>query len=121
MNDRPTVWIMLRIDIAVQENSDSRYTSRELFDDVSCIQADTREEVLAIAFGQRESNKKHEPTGIYDSGQKVRFIGPFQVEHNAAWPREHTIDTYFEDYNILDEKRVNEEIDRALVLYQLTK
>lgn len=122
MNGRPTVWIMIRIDIRRIENGDSRYGNHDIFDDVETIQADTRDEVLAIAYGQRETNKKFEPSGIYDTGMMYRFLGPFEVEHNSAQCLSSgEIDTYFEDYALMNERVVNESIDRAAVVYQLLK
>ena len=120
--NKPTVWIMVRIDIRRIENGDSRYGNHERFEDADLIQADTREEVLAIAYGQREGNKKHEPKGIYDTGDIKRFLGPFEVEHNSAWASsDGTIETYFDEYPVVEERVVNESIDTASVVYQLLK
>lgn len=119
---KPTVWIMMVITVNVRENSDSRYTSHHLFDDVEILQADTMDELQALIYGHRETAKKHAPGGAYGSGTLFRYVGPFEVEHNAAWPNDDkTIDTWFEDHHLLAEKIVGEWIDKGAFLHQMLK
>lgn len=119
---KPTVWIMMQIEIRRIDRGDSRYGNHDVFEDVEIFQADTCDEVLAIAYGRREENKRHEPSGIYDTGRIVRFVGPFEVEHNTAQVlSDGQIDSYFDDYQLTNERVVNERMDRHAVLYQLLK
>ncbi len=119
---KPTVWIMMVISISVRENSDSRYTSHNLFDDVEILQADTMDELQALIYGHRESAKVHAPGSAYDSGTLFKYVGPFEVEHNSAWSNgDNTIDTWFEGYQLLEERPVNEWIDKGEVLHKIMK
>lgn len=119
---KPTVWIMMVITINVRENGDSRYTSHELFDDVEILQADTMDELQALIYGYRENSKKYAPGGAYGSGTLHRYVGPFEVEHNAAWSNDNsTIDTWFESHHLTEERPVNEWIDKGEFLHKILK
>lgn len=122
MSSSSTVWIMIWITINRVTNSDSRYPGHDNFEDVDIIQADTREEVLAKAYGIRESNRKNEPTGIYDRGTIMKFVGPFEVPCNTSFTYDDGhIEYYFDEYKLMTEPEVTKSIDSAVVLYQLTK
>lgn len=118
----PTVWIMIQINITCVENGDSRYQSYDVFSDAGIIQAETREEVLARAYGIREHNKKFEPNSLYDSGSLIQFVGPFEVPCNKSFTYDDGhIEHYFEEHELLDLSEVNQQINTAAVLYQLIK
>jgi hypothetical protein len=118
----PTVWIMIQINIQCVDSGDSRKVSREIFDDVEIIQANTRDEVLAQAYGIREHNKKYEPNSVYDSGSLIQFLGPFEVPCNETFiSNEGQVEHYLNDLPLRDISEVNRSIDSALVLYQLIK
>lgn len=118
-----TSWMMVLVRVNVRESSDSRRHSHDEFDETEIVTRPTKEEVLAYCYGIREAQRKHIPISSYDSGSIIHFYGPFEVVNNASWTSEETglTEHWFEEYDVMDEKKVAEAIDSGAVLHQIMK
>lgn len=113
---------MIKIDIRRRENSDSRYGGYDCFEDVEIIQADSREELIADCYGIRKKYKKPEDISRYDSGDFVKFIGPFEVSPNDSWTdNDGKNHPFFDTWRVTDDYRVRLSIDEGAVLHGLLK